>query len=99
MQQTVRHHHRRSLWARTWEDRDGSVVIWQTPNVWLLAWAGFTVVSLFLSGTLADVFFWIAAVALIIWSLLEIFRGVNYYRRVLGVAVLVYVIASLLKSV
>jgi hypothetical protein len=90
---------RRNLWDRTWKDRDGKVVMWQTPNAWLISWAGFTAVSLFFSGRVSDVFSWIASAALIIWSLLEIFSGVNYYRRVLGLAVLAYAVASLLKSV
>jgi hypothetical protein len=99
MKQNQGHDNRRNLWDKTWKDRDGKVVMWQTPNAWLISWAGFTVVSLFFSGRASDVFSWIASAALIIWSLLEIFSGVNYYRRVLGIAVLAYAAASLLKSV
>ena len=92
------HDTRRTIWDKTWKDRRGKVVMWQTPNAWLISWAGFTVVSLFLNGHTADVFSWAASAALVIWSLLEIFRGINYYRRLLGIAVLAYAVASLLKS-
>lgn len=92
-----RYHHR-SLWDRTWKDHTGRVVLWQTPNVWLLVWAGFTTVSLFFTAHTADVLSWIASVALIVWSLFEVFRGVNYFRRLLGLTVLVFAVASLIKA-
>lgn len=100
--QPQRHRHnsyQRSLWDRTWKDKEGRVVMWQTPNAWLIGWAVFTTISLFFSGRVSDIFSWTASAALITWSLLEIFRGVNYYRRLLGLAVLVYALASLLKSI
>ncbi len=95
-QQTRKHN--RSLWDRTWKDSSGRVVLWQTPNAWLIGWAVLTTISLFFSGRTSDIVSYIASAALIVWSLLEIFRGVNYYRRVLGIAVLAYAIAALLKS-
>lgn len=98
MQQDQGQDKRRTIWDKTWKDRQGRVALWQTPNAWLISWAGFTTASLFFSGHIADVFSWIADTALIIWALLEIFRGLNYYRRVLGVAVLLFSIASLLKA-
>lgn len=89
---------RHGIWDKTWKNRRGEVTLWQTPNAWLIGWAAFTTLSLFFSGRTSDVFSWIASAVLIIWSLLEIFRGANYYRRILGIAVLAYAIATLLKS-
>ncbi len=89
---------RQTLWDRIWRDRSGHLVIWQMPNVWLIAWAIATTLSLFFGGIIGDVFFWVGAVALVAWSLLEIFRGANYFRRALGVVVLAYVIASMINS-
>ncbi len=87
------------LWDRIWKDPDGKVVIWEMPNLPLIVWAVFTGLSVILSkGTLADVCSWIGSAALIIWSLLEIFRGVNYFRRALGLLVLIFAIASLIKN-
>jgi hypothetical protein len=90
--------HRRSLWDRTWKDKNGRVVLWQTPNAWLIGWAVLTTVSLFFTGRTADILSGLASAGLITWSLLEVFRGINYYRRVLGFAVLTYALAALLKS-
>jgi hypothetical protein len=88
---------RRSVWDKLWKDRAGNVVIWQMPNVPLIAWVVLTVVSLVLdTGTAADVASWLADVALIIWSLLEIFKGVDYFRRALGLLVLAFSIMSVI---
>lgn len=89
---------RRSLWDRIWRDRRGRLAVWQTPNVWLIAWAAGTTLSLFFGGRVGDVFFWIASGALVVWSFLEIFWGASYFRRVLGLAVLAFAVASMIKS-
>lgn len=91
-------HRQRNLWDRTFKDERGRFVIWQTPNAFLIAWAVLTIVSLLTSGRLADVFSWIGSAALIAWSLLEIFKGMNYFRRALGLLVLIFALASLIKS-
>ena len=89
----------RSLWDRTWKDRQGRVVIWQMPNALLIGWAALTFVSLLVgSGRLADTFSWLASASLISWSLLEIFKGSNYFRRALGLLILVYAVMALIKS-
>jgi hypothetical protein len=88
----------RSLWDRTWRDSNGQVVIWQMPNKWLLGWAGFTVLSLLFSGRTADVFSWAGSISLIVWSLLEILKGANYFRHALGLLIFVFAVASLAKS-
>ena len=88
----------RSLWDRIWRDEDGHLAVWQMPNIWLIAWAVGTTLSLIFGGMLGDAFFWIASASLVIWSLLEIFRGDSYFRRALGLVVLIYAVASMLKS-
>jgi hypothetical protein len=88
-----------SLWDRTWKNRQGQVVIWQMPNIPLITWVVLTFLALLLNrGTLADVLSWIGSAALIIWCLLEIFKGADYFRRALGLLVLVYAIAALIQS-
>lgn len=86
------------IWDKTWKDRNGRVVVWQTPNAWLIGWAILSIFSLLVNGKTADILSWIASASLIIWSGLEIFRGANYFRRILGLLVLVFAILSLLKS-
>jgi hypothetical protein len=88
----------RSLWDRTWKNKQGQVVIWQMPNMALIAWAVLTFLSLLFGGRLADVFSWLGSVALISWSLLEVFKGANYFRRALGLLVLFYAVMALIKS-
>ena len=90
---------RQSLWDRIWKDNNGNVVLWQTPNKAIWAWAACTVLSLFFSGKVADIFGGIASIALIIWALLEIFCGVNYFRRALGLLILVFATMTAIKSV
>lgn len=86
----------RSLWDRIWRDKDGDVVIAQWPNVWLIIWVILEVISLFVSSHLIEeVTWWAATAALAIWSLLEIFQGVNYFRRALGVCIAALTIVTI----
>ncbi len=90
--------HRRSLWDRIWKDKNGKIAVWQMPNAWLIGWAAITTISLLFTRRPADILSAIASVSLLIWSLLEIFRGASYFRRLLGAVILLYTIAALLKS-
>jgi hypothetical protein len=90
---------KRSLWDKTWKDRRGRVVVWQTPNIALIGWVTLTFLSLLIGGRLADIFSWLGSAALIIWSLLEIFKGANYFRQALGLLVLVMAAMSLIKNI
>ncbi len=84
---------------RIWRDNDGKVVLWQMPNIWLAVWLVAVLAGFFISkGKLASVIHWIGSGALIIWALLEIFRGVNYFRRALGTVVLLVTVASIIKT-
>lgn len=89
---------RQSFWDKIWKDRGGKVVIWQTPNAWLIGWAVFTCLSLFFTGGAGDVASWIASASLVVWSILEVLMGADYFRRALGLAVLLYAIATVIKS-
>ena len=88
------------LWDKFWREDggDGRVVIWQIPNVPLIVWAVFTTLSLLFSGSTSDVLSWIAGASLIIWCLLEIFKGANYFRRTLGLIILAFAVISLIKN-
>lgn len=88
-----------SLWDRIWKDKEGNVVIWQMPNWPLWVWVGFTLLSLFFSGSVADIFSWIASAALIVWSLMEIFKGVNYFRRAMGLLVMYFSVMTVIKLI
>jgi hypothetical protein len=83
----------RTFSQKFWEDKQGHFVVWQMPNVWLWTWA----ITLFLSWFAPYGFFqktlgWVSLIALVIWAFREAVNGVNYFRRSIGVLVLVLLI-------
>ncbi|HET8991706.1 MAG TPA: hypothetical protein VFN31_01580 [Candidatus Saccharimonadales bacterium] len=85
-----------NLWDRIWRDEDGDIVIWQTPNAYIIGWAVLTIISLFVTGTIANIFTWLGIAALVIWAALEILKGVNYFRRALGAVVFILMLISII---
>lgn len=85
------------LWDKFWKDDHGRVVIWQMPNAYLIAWVVLTIASLATTNHLSDILAGTAAIVLAVWAGLEIFRGVNYFRRLLGLLVLVYTVITFIK--
>lgn len=82
------------LWDKFWKDKEGNVVVYQHPNVFLIGWLVLALASLFTSSKLADILWQLSLAVLAIWALLEIFKGVNYFRRSLGAFVLLLVILA-----
>lgn len=83
----------RSFSQKFWEDKNGNFVVWQKPNMYLWIWF----VTLFISwfapyGWLHETIGTISLIALIIWAILEASRGVNYFRRTIGILVLVLLV-------
>ncbi|MCA9325128.1 hypothetical protein KDA23_03635 [Candidatus Saccharibacteria bacterium] len=73
-------------------DKNGKVVLGQTPNVPIVGWALFRIVSWLTSGQLHRVSNLLATAFLFTWAYLELTDGVNYFRRTLGGIVLAYII-------
>jgi hypothetical protein len=88
-----------TVWDKFWRNDEGKIVIWQTPSIPLIGWVVFTIVSLIVSPKNADIFQWIAAVSLLAWCLLEIFKGANYFRRLLGLVVLVINVITIINLI
>jgi hypothetical protein len=82
------------LWDKFWKDKHGDVVVYQHPNAFVIAWLVLTLVSLFTTGKVADIFWYVALAVLTVWALLEIFKGVNYLRRVFGGFVLLLIVVA-----
>lgn len=83
-----------TLFDRTFRDRDGNIVIAQMPNLPLLVGLAATLLQLLLpSGRLHTGLDLVAFGALFTWAWQELFEGVNYFRRSLGLVVLVSLIA------
>lgn len=88
----------RDLWDKFWKDKNGKTVIYQHPNVFIIAWAVLDLVAIFVpSKNVTNIAYAAATVALVLWALLEIFRGVNYFRRLLGAVVLLMAVAMIFR--
>ncbi len=85
------------LWDKFWKDKNGNVVVYQHPNFLLIGWVILASVSLFVGSKLADIIWNISLAVLAAWSLLEIFKGVNYFRRLVGAIVLLLVILAVFR--
>ena len=83
-----------TLLDRTFRDRKGRIVIAQMPNLPLLVGLAATSLQLILPiGNLKTGVDLVAFGALFTWAWQEMFEGVNYFRRALGLVVLVGMLA------
>jgi len=76
------------------KDDKGNITITQSPNLPIIVWIIATVISKFTEGTIQTFFGLIAFGAIFTWAWLELFQGVNYLRKALGLAVLIATIYS-----
>lgn len=84
-----------TLFDKTFRDNEGNIVIAQPPNLPLLVGITATVLNLIVrSGNIHIAIDAIAFGSLFTWAWQELFEGVNYFRRALGLLVLIAVIAS-----
>jgi hypothetical protein len=90
-----------NFWDKIWKDRQGKgkIVIYQMPNIPLAAWAILTVISLMTNGTIANITSMIASFALLGWAAWEVWSGVNYFRRGLGLVIFLFSILSVYKNI
>ena len=87
-----------TLFDRTFRDSQGQIVLAQMPNLPIIIWLTTTLLNLI--PTNSNIHTGLDAIAfgsLFTWAWLEIFQGVNYFRRVLGLVVLIGAIASRLS--
>ena len=75
---------------KIFRDSDGNIVIAQPPNLPIIVWVVASLLKLiFTSGLINVGLDLIAFGSLFTWAWLELFQGVNYFRRMLGFIVLV----------
>jgi hypothetical protein len=80
---------------KIFHDDRGNLVIIQPPNLPILVWVTVTLLKfVFQSGSVYLGLDAIAFGSLFTWAWLELFDGVNYFRRGLGLVVLIGAIAS-----
>ncbi|WP_445631255.1 hypothetical protein [Nostoc sp. DSM 114167] len=83
-----------TLVDKTFRDSSGKIVVAQMPNPPLILWIVASLLTLvFTSGKINTVLDFVANGALFTWAWMELFQGVNYFRRALGLAVLIGMIA------
>ncbi|HSX15024.1 MAG TPA: hypothetical protein VLE72_03940 [Candidatus Saccharimonadales bacterium] len=73
------------------EDNNGKITLWQTPNLALVGWAMLSVINHFVSSQALS---WLASAILFAWALMELLTGVNWFRRLLGLTVLILIIVK-----
>ena len=77
------------------KDKHGNVVITQLPNLALLSFFLFSILGLiFRNGNISYAFKALSFGSIFTWSWMEIFSGVNYFRRILGLIVMIGSIGS-----
>lgn len=81
---------RQSFTDKCFKDKSGQLAIGQAPNLPIIGWFIFKILSLlpFPANWQAGLAF-IATGLLFSWALWELADGVNYFRRALGAAVLI----------
>ncbi|WP_133139840.1 hypothetical protein [Legionella genomosp. 1] len=78
-------------------DKQNRIVIFQFPNLPLILWFVFAVLDYLWSSNQPGVHHLLGMLRfgfIFTWAWLEITSGVNYFRRTLGVLVLIIVVAS-----
>lgn len=83
------------MFKKLFLDKSGKVVITQRPNLPIIVWAAARL-ALFLPITppISDLVSLIAFGSLFTWAWLEIFSGVNSFRRILGMVVMCFLLAA-----
>ncbi|MFN6461687.1 MAG: hypothetical protein RMZ41_007535 [Nostoc sp. DedVER02] len=79
---------------KIFRDSEGKIVLAQLPNLPLIIWIVTTILSLiFTTGKINTLLDILANGSLFTWAWLELFEGVNYFRKALGLLVLTGLIA------
>lgn len=88
-----------TIFDKIFRDSNGQIVIAQTPNLPLIVWIVATLLQLIVTtGKINTGLDLIAFGSLFTWAWEELFQGVNYFRRALGLVVLIGAIAVRLMA-
>ena len=80
----------KTLFDKFFRDSNGNIVIVQPPNPPIIVWGVTSLLKLFFTSGLTNLGLdLIAFGSLFTWAWMELFQGVNYFRRTLGFVVLV----------
>lgn len=84
----------RTFIDKAFKDTEGKWALAAAPNLPILTWFIALLISFLVHGTLHILLATLQQGALFVWAWLELFQGVNYFRRSLGFVVLVYILWS-----
>lgn len=88
-----------TLFDQIFRDSNGDIVIAQPPNLPIIVWAVASLLKLVFSGGEINIGLDLVAFgSLFTWAWEELFQGVNYFRRALGLIVLIGVVGSRIFS-
>jgi hypothetical protein len=88
-----------TLFDQTFRDSEGKIVIAQPPNLPLIVWIVASLLKLIVTTGKINLGLDVVAFgSLFTWAWEELFQGVNYFRRALGLIVLVGLIASKIQD-
>lgn len=76
---------------RFWLDKEGNLSILQKPNIALTAWIASVFIQILLGvgNPISEVAKAIGSACIAIWAIMEVYSGVSYFRKLLGVFVLI----------
>jgi hypothetical protein len=84
-----------TFFNQVFRDDEGKIVLGQPPNLPIIVWIVATLLKMiFTTGQINTGLELIAFGVLFTWAWEELFQGVNYFRRALGLIVLIWTIAS-----
>jgi len=72
----------------------GTIVIGQTPNLPIIVFTVAFVISKIAEGSIQTLFETLSFGALFVFAWLELFDGVNYFRRAIGLLVCIYLLTN-----
>lgn len=83
--------------TKFFKDKHGDFAIVQRPNIWIISWAGLSLLSRVTEGRVTTGLSLLAKLALLVWAYLEITTGSSMFRRVLGAVVMGFTVFGLVN--
>jgi hypothetical protein len=84
-----------TLFDKIFRDSEGKIVLAQAPNLPIIVWITASLLKMiFTTGKINAGLDLLAFGSLFTWAWLELFQGVNYFRRALGLLIFVVLMAS-----
>lgn len=76
---------------RFWLDKDGKLSITQKPNIPLIIWAVSILIQIALGvgNPISEVAKIIGSISIAVWAVMEVYSGVSYFRKLLGLFILI----------